>query len=201
MTTLDSVDRRLLERYGTEAFMYVEYPHKRFWRKQESDTAFKESLARLFEEDPSVPLMLYVHIPFCHKQCLFCTCHVEIELQYQVVKRYLEYLGREIEMMAAFFKERGITSNVREIHLGGGSPTYPKAPEFDVLVDQLSTIADIGALDEFAIEIDPCRSSRAVWNTTDPRASTGSRSACRTSIRQCRRRWTGCSPPTLRNVC
>ncbi len=157
MVSLDSVDRRLLERYGTEAFMYVEYPHKRFWQKQESDAPFKTALRTLFEEDPSAPLMLYVHIPFCHKQCLFCTCHVEIELQYQVVKRYLEFLGREIEMLARFFDAHGITPNVREIHLGGGSPTYPKPPEFDLLVEQLSTIADIGSLDEFAIEIDPRR--------------------------------------------
>jgi oxygen-independent coproporphyrinogen-3 oxidase len=157
MASLSNVDRELLERYGSEAFMYVEYPHKRFWQKQTDDTVFRSGLASIFEADPTTPLMLYVHIPYCHKQCLFCTCHVEIELRYAVVRRYMDYLGREIDMLANFLKERGIVPNIREIHLGGGSPTYPKAPEFDALVDRLAAIADFSALDEFAIEIDPRR--------------------------------------------
>jgi oxygen-independent coproporphyrinogen III oxidase len=157
MTALDSVDRRLTERYGTEAFMYVEYPHKRFWRKQPDQQLFINEMERVFTETPSTPLMLYVHIPFCHKQCLFCTCHVEIELNYAAVKNYLEYLYREIDLLKDFFDAHGVRPNFREIHLGGGSPTYPKPAEFDQLVEKLSQIVDMHELDEFAIEIDPRR--------------------------------------------
>ena len=157
MTTLESVDPRLTERYGTEAFMYVEYPHKRFWRRQPDHKLFVSELERVFSDTPATPLMLYVHIPFCHKQCLFCTCHVEIELNYRVVKNYLEYLYREIDLLKDFFNAHGVRPNFREVHLGGGSPTYPKPAEFDRLVEKISQVTDIPNLDEFAIEIDPRR--------------------------------------------
>ena len=41
--------------------------------------------------------LFYVHIPHCHTQCLYCTCHVEITKDYNQVKRYLDvFNGKEI---------------------------------------------------------------------------------------------------------
>jgi oxygen-independent coproporphyrinogen III oxidase len=157
MMRLDAVDRRLLERYGTEAFMYVEYPHKRFWARRDDDSDYLRALEAQFSRPGAGDCMLYVHIPFCHKQCLFCTCHVDITLSYDRVRRYLDYLHRDIDLLASFFDRIGASANFREIHLGGGSPTYLKQLEFDRLTTKLGGIADIEALDEFAIEIDPRR--------------------------------------------
>lgn len=157
MKELSSVDRRLLDRYGTEAFMYVEYPHKRFWDRVDNDAAYLAALEKNFTNNNDSGSMLYVHIPFCHKQCLFCTCHIDITLNYNKVRHYLSYLYREIDQFREIFEKIGARPQFREVHLGGGSPTYPKEPEFDELVGKLSTIVEIGDLDEFAIEIDPRR--------------------------------------------
>jgi hypothetical protein len=107
MMKLDSVDRRLLDRYATEAFMYVEYPHKRFWDRVDNDAAYLAALEKKLTTAADDGCMLYVHIPFCHKQCLFCTCHIDITLNYNKVRHYLTYLYREIDHFREIFDKTG----------------------------------------------------------------------------------------------
>jgi len=147
----------LEERYGESSFMYTEYPHKKFWTKAPNQLEFKNSLLNLAAEKESSSALLYVHIPFCHKQCLFCTCHVVIEKNYSAIIEYLSYLGKEVRLLRNFLQETNTKLNISEIHLGGGSPTYLKPDEFDELIDLLSNICDINKLKEFSIEIDPRR--------------------------------------------
>lgn len=146
----NSVEPRLIEKYGERSFMYTEYPNLRFWSKEIGDLEYRKTLLKF---DKSTPVQLYVHIPHCHTQCDFCTCHTVITLDYSVVRRYLDFLLREIEMLYNVLGKL----NVREIHLGGGSPTYLKESDFDELVARLSLFTDIKSLDEFSIEIDPRR--------------------------------------------
>ena len=151
------LERRLVEKYGERAFMYTEYPNLRFWSKEMGDSGYRQALAEFFVQNPNAPLMLYAHIPHCHTQCDFCTCHTVITLDYQVVSRYLDFLLKEIKMLRQFFTTHKISPNIREIHLGGGSPTYLKEADFDRLVDGLASLVSIQTLDEFSIEIDPRR--------------------------------------------
>lgn len=151
-----SMDEYLVQKYGHRADMYIEYPHKRNWSREFGEIGLKDGLSSLFSV-PETPALLYVHMPYCQKQCWFCTCHVEISNDYEDVKKYLQYLYKEIDLYRKFFGSRGVTPNFKEIHLGGGSPTFMKEPEFEEMVARLGTIADIQYLDEFAIEIDPRR--------------------------------------------
>ncbi|MEK7790362.1 MAG: oxygen-independent coproporphyrinogen III oxidase [Deltaproteobacteria bacterium] len=145
------------EKYAVPAFMYIEYPHKSFWSESFGEQNFKNSLISLFnyKKDPSI--LLYVHIPYCQKQCYFCTCHTIIDSDYEKVKSYLEILYREIELYRDFFEKNAIHPNIREIHLGGGSPTYVKEKDFDQLLKKMQCIVDFTTLDEFSLEIDPRR--------------------------------------------
>lgn len=149
--------KELVHKYDYPSFMYIEYPHKSFWSEKFNEADFREGLKNLFAPDMNIPLMLYVHVPYCQKLCYFCTCRIEISQDYQRVKNYLKVLYREIELFHIFFDQQGITPSFREVHLGGGSPTYVKEPEFDELMRQLASIVDFSYLDEFAIEIDPRR--------------------------------------------
>ena len=45
--------------------------------------------------------------------------------------------------------------NIKDIHLGGGSPSYLDKEGFDLLIDKLDTLFDINNLVEFSIEVDP----------------------------------------------
>lgn len=118
--------------------MYTEYPHKRFWSKENNPYAISTS-----------PSLLYVHIPYCPKLCYFCTCHISITNDYSKIERYLKYLYKELTLVPL------LEPNIKEIHLGGGSPTMLNRTDFSRLVNELSYVVTIESLNEFAIEIDP----------------------------------------------
>lgn len=155
----------LMKKYNDDLFpMYVEFPHKSFWSEKLKEEDYKNALKNLFSTDykKKAPLLLYVHIPYCPKQCWFCICYSKVTKDYEQVKRYLDYLFREIDMLKKFFDENGITPNFHDIHLGGGSPTYLKEEDFDSLIEKLKSIVDFKNIREFTIEIDP----RAVTGET-----------------------------------
>ena len=139
--------KELTKKYGTTGFMYTEYPHKRFWTKDDirHDLSTNES-------------MLYVHIPYCPKLCYFCTCHMSITNDYSKIKHYLEYLYKEINLVKL------LEPNIKEIHLGGGSPTMLNKDDFSRLIEKLGELVNIKTLDEFAIEIDPRKVDRDMMN-------------------------------------
>lgn len=151
------IDPALMEKYNRESFMYVEYPHKSFWSQCSDDRNVKEALTKICLDPNQSPSLLYVHMPYCHTQCYFCTCHVEISLDYEKVKQYLTVLYKEIDLYYKFFCKIGYKPDFKEIHLGGGSPTYIQEQEFDELLAKLGLIADIDSLVEFSIEVDPRR--------------------------------------------
>ncbi|MEE8348495.1 MAG: radical SAM protein, partial [Acidobacteriota bacterium] len=148
---------KITKKYGTTGFMYTEYPHKRFWPQDSSQTLFQKALCERFSTSEDIPTMLYIHIPYCQQLCWFCTCHISITQDYAKVQAYLKHLYREIDCLRQFFEHHELRPHIQEIHLGGGSPTFVEEPEFEELIEKLRSIADVDHLDEFAIEIDPRR--------------------------------------------
>ncbi|MFA5778967.1 MAG: oxygen-independent coproporphyrinogen III oxidase [Elusimicrobiota bacterium] len=147
--------KHLMRKYENIYAMYVEYPHKSAWTTDFDDNVFRIALKNLFSNDKYAPLLLYVHIPFCSKQCFYCTCHTYITNNYEKIKEYLNSLYCEIDLLREVFDKYSIKPNFKEIHLGGGSPTILLKKEFDTLIEKIQSIADIKKLTEFAIEIDP----------------------------------------------
>ena len=154
---LDKIDQKVLSKYGNNAFMYVEYPHKKNWNNKYNYNEVTEIIKDNLKKKINEKYLFYVHIPHCHTQCLYCTCHVEITKDYNVVKKYLDYLYKEIDMYQEMFDEISLSPKISEVHLGGGSPTYPKIEDFNILIEKLKKFIQIDKLDEFSIEIDPRR--------------------------------------------
>ena len=154
---MESNYKKYLE-YNNNAYMYVEFPHKKFWEQKLDDyknfeDLFLDSLKKVKDEN----FLYYVHIPHCHTQCLYCTCHVEITKDYNVVKRYLEFLLKEIDSQHDMFKKNQIEPKITNLHMGGGSPTFLKEEEYDLLTEKLEKIINFDKLFEYSIEIDPRR--------------------------------------------
>lgn len=150
------ITRKLIDKYCNNSYgMYVEYPHKSAWSEDFGDPDLRAALKSLFSTQKSPPLLLYAHIPFCPKQCYFCTCYSMVTKDYQRVKNYLSYLYREIDLFNDFFSANSITPDFEEIHIGGGSPTYLGEKEFDSLIAKLQSLAKFKHVKEFTIEIDP----------------------------------------------
>ncbi len=124
----------------------------------------RDYLGKLDEAAAAVgePLSLYVHLPFCQARCSFCGCSVIITEKRDVAARYLEYLHRELQMVAARLRGR---RRVVQYHWGGGTPTYLEPAQMEALQAQVVRHFDIAADAEQAIEVDPRVTTRAHLDT------------------------------------
>ncbi len=150
-----AIDEQLSAKYGGKVLMYTEYPPKGVWSTEFGDAGYRQAWRDFFRNTPDAPTMLYLHMPYCLTQCLFCTCVVEISRDYADIQKYLATLAKEIGLLAKLFDDLGARPNIREVHLGGGSPALIRKPEFEALMAQLGVFIDFGNLSEFSIEIDP----------------------------------------------
>jgi oxygen-independent coproporphyrinogen-3 oxidase len=115
------------ETYGRYASLalprHTSYPTAPCWRRDYGPAAFHADLCR--SRQRLQPLSLYVHVPFCEQLCYFCACTREIvppgkRRPHDPAEALLE--GLEIE--AARLAARLCWTEVRQVHLGGGSPTF-----------------------------------------------------------------------------
>lgn len=148
------LDPYLIEKYNVIGPYYTSYPAVGHWSKDFSHRDFIASLANSFEKNKKFPLSLYTHFPFCAKLCYFCICHMQVTNNRDKIDKFLTYFLKEIGMFRQFLDDYSLTPDVKEVHLGGGSPTHMDAEQFDRLVAHLETIVKFKDLNECALEID-----------------------------------------------
>jgi oxygen-independent coproporphyrinogen-3 oxidase len=154
MTTLllEPADvRTLIERYDRPGPRYTSYPtavefHQGFTARDFLNRLETASAAR------DLPISLYLHVPFCEARCAYCGCAVIATKHRDVAATYLEYLEREIAMVAAALGGR---RTVVQYHWGGGTPTYLTPDQMARLDGCVQRHFDITPDAERAIEIDP----------------------------------------------
>jgi oxygen-independent coproporphyrinogen III oxidase len=151
---VSKIDHDFIEKYNSGGPYYVCYPTVGKWFNDMSAQNYKLALAEEFGSKQTPPLYLYVHYPFCPKLCYYCHCHVVITKNQKRMSSFLDYICKEIDLVCAFFEKQGIVPNIKEIHLGGGSPSVMTELELERLVSQLKKLVKIEDLDEFSIEID-----------------------------------------------
>src|SRR5437867_8409630 len=100
----------------------------------------------------SLPLSLYVHIPFCESLCYYCACNKIITKHHERAEPYLRYLSREVDLHTAHV---GLGQVVSQLHLGGGSPTFLSDDELRALMAMLRRSFSLTPGGEYSIEVDP----------------------------------------------
>ncbi len=100
----------------------------------------------------SLPLSLYVHVPFCDSLCYYCACNKVITKHHERAQEYLRYLGREAELHVA---QLGSGQSVSQLHLGGGTPTFLSDAELHELLSMLRRHFNLAPGGEYSIEVDP----------------------------------------------
>ncbi len=100
----------------------------------------------------TLPLSLYLHIPFCESLCYFCACNKIITKHHDKADVYLRYLSREIDLHTAHL---GLGQVVSQLHLGGGTPTFLTDDQLRALMAMLRRSFSLAAVGECAIEVDP----------------------------------------------
>ena len=77
------------------SYFVANYPPFSFW-SQEHLPAVEGALAHA--PLPTVPLRLYLHIPFCRKRCKFCYFRVYTEKNSRDVENYVNALVAEVAL-------------------------------------------------------------------------------------------------------
>ncbi|RME37053.1 MAG: oxygen-independent coproporphyrinogen III oxidase [Planctomycetota bacterium] len=151
------IDLDMFRRYaGLSLPRHVSYPMPTWWHdisEDEADRMHADSAGG----KPGYDLSLYLHIPFCETLCKFCACNRVIlrregEQTDRAVERYLSALETEIRCLA---QRTGTDRPLRQVHWGGGSPTYLRVEEIERIQRLVRETFRLAEDAEVAMEIDP----------------------------------------------
>ncbi len=140
----------LVNKYNIQGPRYTSYPTVPNW-KQDMFTieAWKENVKFQFQSsNKEEGIALYIHLPFCESLCTFCACHKHITKRHEQEIPYLEAVVTEWKMYVALFKEtNGGKPKLRELHLGGGTPTFFQPENLSYLLKEI--YADVERTTDF----------------------------------------------------
>jgi oxygen-independent coproporphyrinogen-3 oxidase len=94
-----------------------------YWNVEEfSSDQWIEAVRKSFNEtNDSNGISLYLHLPFCESLCTYCACNTRITKNHRVENTYIKSLLVEWN---SYLKIFGKPPVIRELHLGGGTPTF-----------------------------------------------------------------------------
>ena len=139
------------------SYFVATYPPFSVWSPDAVDREARPALASAAE--PSVPLGVYVHIPFCRKRCHFCYFRVYTDRNSQEVQQYLDVLAREWELYA---QQKAVAGRpINFVYFGGGTPSFLSTPQLQTLVTRLSATASWRDAEEITFECEPGTLSEA----------------------------------------
>ncbi len=144
----------LIKKYDVPVPRYTSYPTVPYWDTSSFSTAkWLDALKRSFHEsNDSRGISLYIHLPFCESLCTYCACNTRITRNHQVEIGYIRSLLKEWEMYRKVF---GRTPVMRELHLGGGTPTFFSPRNLKWLVSYLLEGVIVHPGHEFSFEGHP----------------------------------------------
>ena len=144
----------LLERYGISGPRYTSYPTALSFSDDVGDRALQAAVHATNEALIPPSLAVYVHIPFCQTLCYYCGCNKKVTRSEATVRGYLTALHDEIAHKGRWFDA---DREVRQIHWGGGTPTFLNAGQRAALMACVERAFNLApeAMRDFSIEIDP----------------------------------------------
>lgn len=106
---------------------------------------------------PPAGISLYVHLPFCEKLCYFCGCNMVVRRDHSRSYPYLDAVEREMDAVAALVDRR---RPVKQVHFGGGTPTFLPPDALDRLVKMLTSRFTFASDAELGVEAHPNETRR-----------------------------------------
>jgi oxygen-independent coproporphyrinogen-3 oxidase len=132
------------------SYFISNYPPFSQW-KPERVGEIRDALHR--KPDASVPLGMYIHIPFCRKRCKFCYFRVYTQQNADTIKDYVDCLDREVHLLKDFGAITGRT--LKFVYFGGGTPSYLSAKQLQMLRERLSASVSWDNAEEVTFECEP----------------------------------------------
>jgi len=146
----------LLEKYSKPGPRYTSYPTAPYFHTGFDEACWIEELTTA--PHPERGLSLYVHVPFCDSLCYYCGCNMVATQDYSKTQPYLVHVEQEMARTAALIDTR---RPVRQLHWGGGTPTYLNPDDLRRLMAMIRGFFTLAPDAEIGCEVDPRELTRA----------------------------------------
>ncbi|MDL1913431.1 MAG: oxygen-independent coproporphyrinogen III oxidase [Bergeyella sp.] len=156
--------KSLIDKYNIPGPRYTSYPTVPFWEEHTFDLErWKISVKKSFDEsNESEGVSVYIHLPFCEALCTFCACHKRITRRHAVEVPYLESIIKEWDLYIAIF---GTKPKIKELHLGGGTPTFFSPENLRILLEGIFSRSIVDARPELSFEGHPNNTTKEHLDT------------------------------------
>lgn len=150
----------LVDKYNIPGPRYTSYPTVPYWEENlfSADQWIKSVQSSFIESNKKEGISIYIHLPFCESLCTFCACHKRITKQHSVETTYIETVLKEWELYLKLFDEKPL---IKELHLGGGTPTFFSPENLEILLKGIFETAEIATHPEFSFEGHPNNTTKA----------------------------------------
>ncbi|MGZ3938262.1 MAG: oxygen-independent coproporphyrinogen III oxidase [Flavisolibacter sp.] len=143
----------LVRKYNQPVPRYTSYPTVPFWKEQIDVEEWRHAFKNKFEEQNHTNgISLYIHLPFCESLCTYCGCNKKITTNHKVEDEYLLAIEKEWVIYRRLMKQMPV---IRELHLGGGTPTFFSPRNLQRLLNFILKSSIIHPRHEFSIEGHP----------------------------------------------
>ena len=154
------MNQLFLQKYNVPGPRYTSYPTVPYWQPTPPSTVDWEQAVRdtFTATNHLTGISLYIHIPFCESLCTYCGCNTRITINHAVEQPYMRALLKEWQL---YLDRLGDARPfIREIHIGGGTPTFFSPAHLRQLIEGITQQAEVHPEAAFSFEAHP-------GNTTD----------------------------------
>ncbi|MBG6111084.1 oxygen-independent coproporphyrinogen-3 oxidase [Flavobacterium sp. CG_9.10] len=148
----------LIRKYNVPGPRYTSYPTVPYW--DESDLPYDiwtATLKKSFKaSNTSEGISLYIHLPFCESLCTFCGCNKRITKNHTLENPYIDAVLKEWSIYCKILEEK---PTIKEIHLGGGTPTFFSPKNLEDLINGILSHANKAKDYKFSFEGHPNNTS------------------------------------------
>ena len=144
----------IVQKYNVPGPRYTSYPTVPYWEEEKFHLEdWKRTLLQSFKESNATEgISLYIHLPFCESLCTFCGCNKRITKRHEVEDPYITAVIKEWKLYCDLFPRKPI---IKEIHLGGGTPTFFSPENLERLINGIFQYATKADEHEFSFEGHP----------------------------------------------
>lgn len=148
----------LFQKYNKPVPRYTSYPAVPHWNEDKlCKEKWRLTAKKAFQTfNDSHGVSLYIHLPYCESLCTYCGCNTRITINHAVEIPYVEALLKEFDMYIEMFGEK---PNLKEIHLGGGTPTFFSPDNLKFLIESIQDKCNVMPGAEFSFEAHPANTT------------------------------------------
>lgn len=151
------MEKNLIQKYNVPGPRYTSYPTVPYWDNDFDQNTWENIFVTAYSENKEQGLSLYIHLPFCESMCTFCGCHKHITKNHKAEHPYIQSVLKEWLLYCRLFKEKPL---IREIHLGGGTPTFFSPKNLEDLINGILSLSRKSPDCEMSFEGHPNNTTR-----------------------------------------